>query len=360
MVNIDSKQNFQGNDRLLFGMIFGVLAFWLFAQTTLNIAPVMAADLGVENNVMNIAVSITALFSGIFIVVIGNLADRWGRVRTVQMGFVFSIIGSLLVGLTPSGKMAEIFLMAGRIFQALSGAFIMPASLALVKAYWDGAGRQRAISLWSIGSWGGSGFAALFGGLMAANVGWRWIFFGAVALSIFGLWMMRGTPESKAPQQGKYKFDFAGIFTFMVMMVGFQVVATQGSNLGWSSPITLGILAVSILATVVFIRMGKRNPDSFIDFKLFKNMTYTGATISNFLLNATAGILIVAMTLTQLGGNLTAQEAGMLTLGYAIAIVAFIRVGEKLLRKFGPRKPMIWGSIIVVMAILLLMPTHFL
>jgi DHA2 family multidrug resistance protein-like MFS transporter len=45
-------------------MILGVLAFWLFAQTPLNIAPRMAADLNVATNVMNIAVSITALFSG--------------------------------------------------------------------------------------------------------------------------------------------------------------------------------------------------------------------------------------------------------------------------------------------------------
>jgi hypothetical protein len=59
----------RGDDRLLFGIILGVVAFWLFAQTTLNIAPAMAVDLGVATNVMNIAVSITALFSGIFIVV---------------------------------------------------------------------------------------------------------------------------------------------------------------------------------------------------------------------------------------------------------------------------------------------------
>ena len=105
--------------------------------------------------------------------------------------------------------------------------------------------------------------------------------------------------------------------------------------------------------------MGKKNPHSFIDFKLFRNMTYTGATISNFLLNATAGILIIAMTLIQLGGDLSAQQAGLLTLGYAIAIVAFIRVGERLLRKYGPRKPMIWGTLIVILSIVLLMPTHF-
>lgn len=354
------NEHFEGNDRILFGIIFGVLAFWLFAQTTLNIAPVMAEELDVETSMMNIAVSITALFSGIFIVVAGNLADRWGRVRTVQLGFVFSIAGSLLVGFAPAGPMAESFLMAGRILQGLSGAFIMPASLALIKAYWNGKARQRAVSLWSMGSWGGSGFAALFGGLMAANVGWRWIFFAAVAISLLGMVMMRGTPESKAPPQTDYKFDTKGVTTFMIMMVGYQIVATQGGNYGWASLTTLGILAVSIIATLVFLRLGRSNPYSFVDFKLFRNMTYTGATLSNFLLNGTAGILIVAMTLIQLGGDLSAQEAGMLTLGYAIAIVAFIRVGEKLLQRFGPRKPMIWGAVIVCLAIMLLMPTNML
>jgi DHA2 family multidrug resistance protein-like MFS transporter len=201
-----------------------VLAFWLFAQTTLNISPVMAADLGIGTSLMNIAVSITALFSGIFIVVIGSLADRFGRVRMVRIGFILSIIGSMLVGLAPSGTLASTFLMAGRILQGLSGAFIMSASLALIKAYWDGAARQRAVSLWSMGSWGGSGFAALFGGLMAQNVGWRWIFFAAAALSLVGMLMISGTPESKAEFTGSYKFDTAGVVTFMVMMISLQVL----------------------------------------------------------------------------------------------------------------------------------------
>jgi DHA2 family multidrug resistance protein-like MFS transporter len=77
-------------------------------------------------------------------------------------------------------------------------------------------------------------------------------------------------------------------------------------------------------------------------------------------LNAVAGILLVSMTLLQLGGGLSAQRAGILTLGYAIAIVAFIRVGEKLLQRFGARKPMLWGSVIVGMSIAMLMPTHLL
>ncbi len=55
---------------------------------------------------------------------------------------------------------------------------------------------------------------------------------------------------------------------------------------------------------------------------------------------------------------MTAQQAGFLTIGYAVAIVAFIRVGEKLLQRFGPRRPMIWGSLIVGAAIVCLMPTN--
>src|SRR6185295_596133 len=126
-------------------------------------------------------------------------------------GFVFGIAGSLLVAVAPQGTLAAPLLMLGRICQGLSGACIMPASLALVKAYWDGTGRQRAVSLWSMGSWGGSGFAALFGGIMAENVGWRYIFVGSALLSLIGLLMVRGTPESKAATDHEYKFDAKGM-----------------------------------------------------------------------------------------------------------------------------------------------------
>ena len=103
----ETNAKYVGNDRLLFGMILGVLAFWLFSGTMLNISSTVGADLGVQTSVMNIAVSITALFSGIFIVVFGGLADRVGRVKVVQWGFIFNIVGSLLVGLAPSGGVAS-------------------------------------------------------------------------------------------------------------------------------------------------------------------------------------------------------------------------------------------------------------
>jgi MFS transporter, DHA2 family, multidrug resistance protein len=109
---------------------------------------------------------------------------------------------------------------------------------------------------------------------------------------------------------------------------------------------------------VGFFWIEKHKQAPLIDFRLFKNSTYTGATISNFMLNGVVGMLIVTLMLLQLGAGLSAQTAGLLTLGYAVAIIAFIRVGEKLLRRFGHRKPMIWGCLIVGISVLLLLPTN--
>lgn len=348
---------FKGNDRLLFGMIFGVLSFWLFAQTMLNINVPMATDLGMETSMMNLAVSITSLISGIFIVVWGGLADRFGRMKIMRIGFLLSIVGSLLVGFTPVGSSAGPVLTTGRILQGLAGAAIMPSSLALVKAYWEGRERQRAISLWSIGSWGGSGFASLFGGVML-TVGWRYIFFSGAALSLVGLFMVKGTPESKAESKGKMKFDFVGLIVFMIAMLTLQVLLSKGVDFGWTSPTSLVLMAAVIILFAIFYFYENRKTGAFINFKLFKNRIFTGATISNLLLNATAGILIVSLTLLQVGGGVSAFDAGLLTLGYAITVVLFIRMGEKLLRRYGHRMPMLLGSLIVGVAIALLMFTN--
>lgn len=193
---------------------------------------------------------------------------------------------------------------------------------------------------------------------MAQNVGWRYIFFASAAISVVGFIMVKGTPESKAEQSGDKKLDIAGIFAFMITMIALQVLVSKGSEFGWMSIASLALIAITLIFGIAFFRIEHGKESAFIDFKLFKNSTYTGATISNFLLNGVAGMLIVSLMLLQIGGDLSAQTAGLLTLGYAIAIVAFIRVGEKLLQRFGARKPMIWGCLIVALSIILLLPTN--
>ena len=310
----------------------------------------MRADLGISENWSNIAVSITALFSGIFIVVFGGLGDKLGRVKFTMIGVGLNIIGSLLIALSPSGTV--VFLMAGRIIQGLSAACIMPSTLALLKTYYDGAARQRAISYWSIGSWGGSGLCSLFGGAVASSFGWRYIFFASVVVSLVSMYLIKGTPESKVETKGG-SFDWPGLATFMVALVALNIVIGQGAKLGWTSPVILGLIAVFFVSFAAFYHVESKSANAFVDFKLFNNTTYTGATISNFLLNGAAGTILVSLGLLQAGANMSSFEAGMVTLGYLIAILATIRVGEKLLQKWGARKPMIIGCAITATGIIL-------
>ncbi|MGO4956856.1 MFS transporter [Luteococcus sp. Sow4_B9] len=367
---------YQGTERLLWGSVLGLLTFWLFAGSLGAVARRVLTDINgpfddaagtgwshatVTVSQMNMAVALTALFSGLSVVLMGGFADRVGRVRMALIGNVLGVLGSLLV-VFATGAVALPMLLLGRAVQGLSGACIMPSTLALVKAYWDGPARQRAVSMWSTCTFGGSSLAALFGGFMASNVGWRYIFWASAAASVISFLMIRGTPESRAEDTERHRFDTVGLLLFMVTVVCFMVVVVFGQQLGWTSPTSLGLLAGSVVGLVAFILWERGREHPFMDFALFRNVTFTGAVLSNMLVNMTIGMLIVSQQMLQLARpeRFDAWHAGLLTVGFAVAVISCIRIGEKLLQRFGARKPMMWGALTLAASALLLAQTEVL
>jgi DHA2 family multidrug resistance protein-like MFS transporter len=344
---------YEGNDRLTAGIVLAVVTFWLFAQTTLNVLPSMRTDLRINDSISDIAVSITALFSGVFIVVAGGLADRFGRVKMTYAGLALSVAGSLLIAASPCGTAT--FLMTGRIIQGVSAACIMPATLALMKAYYDGAARQRALSFWSIGSWGGSGLCALLGGVVDATLGWRSIFWMSILVATVSWTLIRGTPESRgAAEDAAQPFDWTGLTALLIAMVAFNVVVGQGSTLGWLNPVVLALIAAFAVALVVFVQTERCSGHPFVDFRLFENATYLAATLSNFLLNGVAGALMIVLLLVQKAYGLSSLQSGLLTVGYLVAILMTIRIGEKLQQRWGEaRRPMLLGCAVTATGIAL-------
>jgi MFS transporter, DHA2 family, multidrug resistance protein len=352
------------SDWWLLGVVIAVINFWLFAQTLLNVIPGIQESLGLDPTIGNLAVSVTALMSGLFIVVFGGLADRLGRGLVMKVGIWLSVVGSLLIVLTPArqGGVTATMLMAGRIVQGLSAACVMPSTMALIKTFYEGAGRQRALSFWSIGSWGGSGFCSLFGGLMAVSaLGWRSIFWISIALSFLALYLVRTTPESRAEQsRTSARFDWGGLVTFIVAMLAINVFISQGPKIGWFSYGSLVLVVVFIVAILWFFHLETHRSSTFIDLGIFRNATFSGATLSNFLLNGAAGTLVVALGLVQRAAGWTALQSGLLTLGYLVAILGTIRVGERLLQRHGPKRPMLWGTAITTVGIALTSMTFML
>ena len=229
----------------------------------------------------------------------------------------------------------------------------MPSTLAIIKTYYQGSDRQRALSFWSIGSWGGSGFASLFGGMIDTELVGA-IYIISIIVAILAILLIKGTPETKANQTTNTKFDFVGLTLFVIMMLSINVVITQSAKLGLFSPTILALIAMFIISTIIFIRVEMKMHYPLIDFKLFNNKAYTSATVSNFMLNGVAGTLIVANTFVQQGLGFSTFQTGLLSITYLITVLLMIRVGEKVLQKVGARKPMLLGTALNMVGILLI------
>ncbi len=328
--------------------MLSVLTFWLFAQSVINVVPAMKSSLDISLETLTLAVSLSALFSGCFVVASGGLADKFGRMRMTTLGLGLSIVGSAMLVVAQGPGL----FLAGRVLQGLSAASIMPATLALIKTWYEGRARQRAVSFWVIGSWGGSGLCSFVGGAIATGLGWRWIFVFSIAVALLALFLLRGTPESRSASASQHKLDVGGLLSLIAALVLVNLFISKGHGWGWSSPLSLTMLVGALAAGAVFIRNGMRKGEAaLIDFALFRNRAYGAAVLSNFLLNGAIGTMMIASIWLQQGHHLTPLESGMMTLGYLVTVLAMIRVGEKLLQRYGARLPMMAGPVLTAIAI---------
>lgn len=351
---MDSGRTFKGDNRLLLGIFLGVITFWLFANSLVNIVPTLQQSFNTKLGTINAAVSLTALLCGLLVVGAGGLADRYGRMKLTYIGLILSIIGSGLIiipGFAP-------LLIIGRAIQGISGACIMPATLAIINTYYIGKARQRALTYWSIGSWGGSGICSVFGGFMATYVGWRSIFIISIIVALLSMFLIKHAPETKAPKSEKAaesKFDFVGLVLLVIAMLSINMIITQASDYGLMSLLIISMIVVFIVSFIAFIIWEQKYNNPLIDFGLFKHKGYSGATISNFLLNAVFGTTLVANTYFQSGLDFNSSQAGYITLTYLISVLIMIPIGEKVLQSMGAKRPMMIGALLNGVGIVLLM-----
>ncbi len=339
---------------VLLGMCVGVSLYWLFANSMGALLPSIAATFGVQATDPNLglASSMAGLVAGICIVPAGGLADRYGRVLLTRIGLGVALVGMLLAGLAPN----MLVLIGGRFFQGLASSMIMPATLALVRVYYNDADRPRAISIWSMSTFGAASMSTLFGGLVATYLGWRWAFLLAIPCVFLAYWLLRAAPERRAATSQQGAFDYLGFAALIVGFLALNLFVSKGNSWGWTSATTIGALLIFLASMALFIPNELRRQSPIADLRLFKHKAFTGAVVANLLINSLIGVLFVVQAYLQKGRGLTPMQAALLTLGYALTVVTLIRVGEKLGLRTGARLPMVLGALcFVIMAVMLSM-----
>ena len=206
----------------------------------------------------------------------GRFADVNGRKRSFLRGLALFSIGSMLCGIAPS----SIFLVLARVVQAIGGAQLTPASIALVLPEFPAEKRTMAIGIW--GAVGGlaAALGPSFGGLLVEWWGWRSLFFINVPFCIFTLLVGRSLlHESKDPNATK-NVDMVGT-ALGIPGVGFLTLSlTQAGEWGWLERRTVGAFIIGIVLIAAFVYRCSQVSNPLLDLSLFKLPFVVAANIS--------------------------------------------------------------------------------
>lgn len=328
---------YKGNNRLILAICLSVLTYWLFTTSSGAILPGVSKSLSVNQSVLTQPISLAGLFSGVLIVAAGNFSDKYGRVFIINLGLFFNILGSLILILAPT----PVIFGLGRCFQGISAAFIMPATLSLIKVYYKNKEQQRALSFWSIASWGGSGLSNMTAGIITTILNWRAVFITSIIVSVIAFLLLMKTPESKSAEQSK-PLDFIGLILLVLTLLCLNAYINNYLKYQY-------LILFLIFCTLLIYTEIKKSTHALINLSIFNNLSFSSAVLSNFLLNFMAGGLFVYILYIQNIYGFTSMQAGFLTLGYCFSVLITIRLGEKLLQKTGRKFPMLFGSLLATL-----------
>lgn len=278
------------------------------------------------------------------LIVAGALADRYGRRRIFTIGLAFFGVISVLCGLAPT---LEILIVA-RLLQGAAGALLVPGSLAIITAAFDGAARARAFGLWAASTSALTLLGPILGGLLVDNVSWRVAFLINVPLVAIALFAaIRHVEESRDPDN-EGNFDWIGSIVGAIAVGGLAFGAIRGQESQWSDGLAWSSLGVGAVCLVLFPILMAVRPRPLVPLALFRNREFATINLATFLIY---GALYVSFTYTALlyQGTLGYSATGAAIIGLPAGILlatVSARVGG-LTARFGSRLFLVVGPLIV-------------
>jgi EmrB/QacA subfamily drug resistance transporter len=282
----------------------------------------------------------------------GSLGDQFGRRRMYLAGLVAFGATSVLCAVAPSDE----FLVGARALQGIAGALLVPGSLALVAATFEGAERGKAVGAWT--AW--TGIATVLGpaggGALIGLLSWRAIFWINLPLIAATLYLtMRGVEESSDPEAVP-GIDWLGIGLSAIGLGGPVFALIEQPSRGWDDPGVWVPLAVGVLCFVLFLIHEARARHPMLDLGLFGIRNFAVANLTTFAAYAglIGGLFFVALFLQQVAGY-SAFEAGLATTPISVLLFVLSPRFGRLASGTGPRLPMTAGPIVGGLGLLLML-----
>jgi len=272
------------------------------------------------------------LGSTLMLLLVGRLADLYGRVKLYVAGFLVFTIGSLLAGTSTSPEM----LISTRFLQGLGGGILGTVSAAIVTDAAAGGPLAFALSVNSLAFRIGSLLGLTLGGLIIGLWDWRYIFWINVPVGLLASWWgLKALRETYRPVEAK-KMDWPGFLAFTAFMVSILLALTfEAYGLSYRRIVNI-LLSSSLVSLVVFGLWELRSRHPLLDLRLFRVWGFTGGVIAQFLNAIAFGSVMLLFTLYfEVGKGVSAAGTGLLILPYELSFLVFSLLSGKLSDKYG-------------------------
>ena len=283
-----------------------------------------------------------ALFLSALILVGGSLGDHYGRRRIFSLGIAIFTLASVWCGLSTSPDM----LIVARALQGVGGAMLVPGSLAIISASFEGEQRGKAIGTWAGLSGVTTALGPILGGFLVENVSWRAAFLINVPLAIVVLLIVyRHVPESRDPDARKLDIPGAAFATLGLGGVVYGLITS--AEAGFTDLSVLLALVLGVGALVAFVVWERHTEEPMMPLSMFKSRNFSGANILTLLLYAGLGgsLYFLPFLLIQVHGY-SATAAGSSFLPFTIITFLMSRWAGGLVTRFGARLPLMIGPLV--------------
>ena len=310
-------------------------------STVINVAlPDIALSLDASTAGLQWVVNAYLLVLASFVVSAGRLGDIVGRRRVFVLGMAAFAGGSVVAALSGS----EEVLIAGRILQGIGGAALLGLSLAIVSTVFPAAERARALGIWTGVSALALGIGPLVGGALVDAVSWRWLFWLNLPFCLLGVALVLASTDEQRDETAGSRIDIPGVVTVGLGLAAIVIALVEGKVWGWTSVATLGLFATGVALLVAFWFIEHRVRWPIVEFDLFRNGPYFGASAAGFcLVGCYWGLMFLQPQYLQTALGHSALGAGVLILPVTAPMIAISPLGGRLIGRFGVRPLMTVG-----------------
>lgn len=319
-----------------YGLLFISLAVSLIIvdSTIINVSiPSIIEDLGITSTqVQWVQESYTLVFAALLLV-FGTLADRFGRRKIMIIGMAIFVVSSVIASFSQSGDT----LIAARVLQGFGGAMILPTTLSLVNANFQGKERGIAFAIWGSTIGGMVAVGPLLGGWLTTYHSWRWAFGINIPLGIIIIvGALITVVESK--EDKIRSIDWVGALWSVIAMTTLVFALIEGRNYGWwevNNAFTIGdwtwpgkisvvpvLFLIFVLSLLAFLAHGsmrkKAGKSTLINFDLFTIASFRNGNIAALVIALGEFGLVLSLPLwLQFVIGYDALQTGFVLLGLA-------------------------------------------